>query len=132
MRSETAITPLDAYLAVNNLVVMRVRPWDYDSEVDGLAPDKTNSIFDDGPSDCQIVIVDKYEIASPLEHNIVITSNNEQILATRSKSHTWGEAVVVRPQKKFQIEESHEHAITHLRVIIKGRVYDIGAPGGGT
>lgn len=120
----TGITSLDVFLQKNNLVVTKVEPYGIHNKETSLAPDTPNLIVDEGPSDCQVMIVNEYDIVTPVDLNIVIRANSNEILNTTERRHVFAEGVLIRPQKKFEIKESHETATIPLTVDVKAVTYE--------
>ena len=107
MESKTSVTPLDVFLKENGATVRKVLPVDiYERKVSQTA-NTTNLIVSETAGAEDVLLVWGYSITSKDSLNLTISANNEDVLSTTDKVHTFSEPVLITPYKAFEMKESH-------------------------
>lgn len=123
MISQTGITPLDAWLKLNNKTVTKVEATDFEELRTNLAQDKTNSLINESAGADQLLVIWGWSITAGEALNIVAKANNDQIYSGTDKLHPFSEPVIIDPQRSFELTESHSNRTIPIRVSVPATRY---------
>lgn len=125
MENVTGITALDVYLDVNRVVVREIFSDPYLVELTALKKNVANTIFDQGPTSEEIMLVHGYEIIASRELSLIVKGNNDTYYNGDELSQTFKDPILIRPQKKLEISEAHTLQKIPLKLVVNATKYRI-------
>jgi len=121
--SQTVINPLGVYLKETGKNVVKVEPSDFFEEKTHLPKDTTNTLLSESAGSNQVLLIHGYEIDSPEDLNLKITANNIDVIGTTELKKTFGEGILIYPNKSFEVTESHQNRAIPIKIKVFAAKY---------
>lgn len=119
MESVTSSTPVDIWVAARGMQIEKAEGHDFHEDKTSLSADVTNSILNERTGSDEVFVVHDYELLSARPLNVTVKANNETIYSGTDRAHRFGDGILIEPQQRIEIEESH----TSLTIPIKVKVH---------